>query len=340
MEPDNPYYTLLAKYLADELDPAERTQVEHWLASDERNRLLFEELKQIWQSESEENWDVIGARQNVWSTISRMEGAARSAPDRKPVPMLSRRRTFNSRILGALVVICIVSVSLLFSQKDETEQSVWKSVAAENGQVLRVQLTDGSRVVLNAGSTLRYPESFVGLTKRTVFLEGEGYFAVSKNDRVPFEVHAGGAITRVLGTEFIVSNYLEERGVTVAVREGLVELRSESLEAGSGAQIKAGQLGKLELGSAVMIDSLRVPALAFGWLDQRLVFENTPLPIVAARISRWYDIDAMLTDSSLNALRLTATFDRESADQALSVIARTLDINITIEGKSVRFSSQ
>src|SRR5690606_30967085 len=107
------------------------------------------------------------------------------------------------------------------SMDDETP--LYNTLRTPVGGQYQLTLPDGTRVWLNASSSLTFPTSFKGAVRR-VELKGEGYFEVAKNKEKPFKVIAGGQEVRVLGTHFNISSYEDDPAVTTTVLEGSVQV--------------------------------------------------------------------------------------------------------------------
>ncbi|ODS72833.1 MAG: hypothetical protein ABS46_20685 [Cytophagaceae bacterium SCN 52-12] len=161
-----------------------------------------------------------------------------------------------------------------------------------------VTLADGSEIVLNLHSKLRYPQKF-RKDKREVFLEGEAFFSVTKDDRKPFIVRSGAIETRVLGTSFDISARGENR-YEVAVATGKVKVTDLTTDG-------AGELAVLTPGQT----------LSYSAADgQAVVKEDTP-----GEVARWKD--------------RTILFDNESMDKVLKVLGRRYGVKFTLENKKI-----
>ena len=208
--------------------------------------------------------------------------------------------------LGDGKVISLDSArSMQLKEKDGTlidKQSgtlVYDDGAADNGKILfntlstprggeyQLALPDGSKVWLNAASSLRFPTRFEG-KQRTVFLNGEAYFEVVKNAKMPFQVMLDdGMRIEVLGTHFNIMSYGDEKEVRTTLAEGIVRVtkmkKSVLLSPSKQAvMLKADQ-------SLVVSDANVDKALA--WKDGMIEFDGDELPYIMRQLSRWYDVD-------------------------------------------------
>jgi Fe2+-dicitrate sensor, membrane component len=203
------------------------------------------------------------------------------------------------------------------------------------GQRTAILLADGTRAVLSVESRLRVPATY-GNRSRDVYLDGEGFFEVIHDSKMPFRVHTARALAEDLGTAFVVRAYPEDSTTTVVVTEGKVALRASDEGADRGAELTRGQLGQLDPSGVVNIVQHVDVERYLAWRQARLVFKRTPLAQVARELERWYDIDITLADSSLASVPVTGVFVSQPADRILRNVARSLDVKYTRQGREVR----
>jgi len=162
---------------------------------------------------------------------------------------------------------------------------VYNKVTTARGNQYQLVLSDGSKVWLNAASSLRYPASFTG-SDRTVELTGEAYFEIAKNAARPFRVMVGGLQVNVLGTSFNINAYDDEDLIRTSLLEGAVNVTSHD---------KTGRLQPGEEASVQKDGGLRIAPgnveLAAAWKNGYFQFDQASLPGVMRQISRWYDLD-------------------------------------------------
>lgn len=198
--------------------------------------------------------------------------------------------------------------------------AAWNEKVTLTGDKSVIVLSDGSKVILNADSKLKYPEEFDG-SKREVYLDGEGYFEVYHNVDEPFIVHTGHLTTTVLGTRFDVSAYPEMNTIAVSLLEGKVRV-SSSQKRSNNKDVVLKPREKLiynkttDNSSFEMFDSLE----AVGWKDNIYKFENEPLGEVLTRLERAYNVKFRINDKSVLAQRITTKFERSSLETVIEVI--------------------
>lgn len=166
-----------------------------------------------------------------------------------------------------------------------TSASAYNTVETPRGGEYRVSLPDGSRVWLNAASSLKYPSSFGARSERRVELRGEAYFEVAHDKAKPFRVVTQGQTVEVLGTHFNINSYADESATTTTLEEGSVKVTS-----GSDRRIlKPGQKAVRENAEIVVSEADLQTALA--WKNGKIYFKDADIRSIMKQVSRWYDID-------------------------------------------------
>ena len=186
-----------------------------------------------------------------------------------------------------------------------------------------LELSDGSRVWLNADSEFRYPTIFTG-ERREVFLTGEAYFQVHEG-RQPFIVESGGTRVEVLGTRFNVSAYRDESRVVTTLEEGLVRVSSGGEERVLLPGMRAvSTSGGLELSTANT-------SVETGWVQHRVFdFVEMPLGEITRQLQRWYDVRFLYRDAGLEEIPFTGTVGRDLPLQdVLRVIEQLAEIRFS-----------
>lgn len=188
---------------------------------------------------------------------------------------------------------------------------------------IKVVLYDGSLVWLNAGSELRYPNTFVE-NQRVVYLKGEAYFDVAKDYNHPFIVKTISSEISVLGTSFNV-NARENSCVTTLV-EGRVRMRhgmKDSVELCAGQQALVTGIGKIRVQD---VDTRYYTS----WMDNMFAFRETPLREIADVLENWYECEFRFENSTLENIPYTTMVERYSdVDSVLQILAGTGDFRYT-----------
>ncbi len=209
--------------------------------------------------------------------------------------------------------------------------------STDYGQTLSVTLPDKSTVTLNSNSTIRYNDDWEAAESREVFLSGEAYFAVQHApDDQPFTVYTDNLAVKVLGTEF---NVQHRRGTTrVTLSSGKVKLNTPEEE---GIQVDdiimlPGEQATLtsEDFHVTTVETKNITA----WKENKLIYDNVPLPEVVRTIEDLYGRPIIIEDDSLRTLKLSGTLPHNDMNTLLMVLREALSIQITEVGDEIRLS--
>jgi transmembrane sensor len=192
-------------------------------------------------------------------------------------------------------------------------------IVAPIGSRTVVDLKDGTKIYLNYGSSIKYPQRFIGNT-REVILKGEGYFEVTHNPQKPFIVKTQNMDIKALGTKFNVLAYPEDGFVATTLIEGKVVIeRNKEKEEGNIGTLVPGQHVKYNLNTGKIISAKGNTDLYISWKDGKLVFQNQPLEEVALRLSRMFNVDIEVS-KEIKHFTYTVTFIDEPLHQILDLM--------------------
>ncbi len=223
---------------------------------------------------------------------------------------------------------------------------VGKSLASSNGKAKLItpkgrtytlMLSDGTKVVLNAMSSIEFPTKFEANNAREVKLDGEGYFEVSKkymtgvhqSERVPFLVATSKQLVEVLGTHFNIRAYADDNETHTTLIEGRIKVS----EGSKALILKPGQEFVSDAGGS----SLRVADedVALSWMNGRIVFDDEPLDKIMRRLARWYDMDVIYKRADRNKLYGGSISMHEGLEQALRQLELTGGVHFEVEGRTI-----
>lgn len=195
-----------------------------------------------------------------------------------------------------------------------------------HGGIYRLTLSDGTKVILNSGSSLTYPLQFDSL--RLVKLEGEGYFEVSPNKFKPFKVQSGGQTLTVLGTHFNIQSYTGEP-IQTTLLEGKVSLSSN----GGTAFLAPGQQATIQ-NNKYQVKKVNAQE-AISWANNLFVFNNMPLSQIFKSLERSYDVEITYPPTLSNERYLIEVPKNRKLSEILSSIADLTGVTFKIEGRRV-----
>ncbi|MDP4184294.1 MAG: DUF4974 domain-containing protein, partial [Bacteroidota bacterium] len=163
---------------------------------------------------------------------------------------------------------------------------------------------------------------------REVSIEGEAFFEVSHNPKMPFIIHAAGSRIKVLGTSFNVKAYSKTNIVEVIVKSGKVQFLHDDtlLQKDKTIVLASGDKGVYEKSSGKIQKQHNYDVNYIAWLTKSLDFRDTPLEEVIEKISEVYQVQIIIEDKSLKDYRLNAQFEQKTLSHILQVIELTFDI--------------
>jgi transmembrane sensor len=239
------------------------------------------------------------------------------------------------------------------AQKEQNE------ISTRPGSRSRVQLPDGTVVMLNAGSKLTYNKDY-GVDVRDVTLVGEGFFDVKKNKEKPFIIHTSNINIKVLGTVFNVKAYPEDKRTETSLIRGSIEVTiknrpndkiilspSEKLVVENGvvlekiaAEHTINAPAEAEIVPLVSINKLKYhegdsSIAETQWIENRFVFNDESFDDLALRMERWYDVKIEIKDPSLQKRRMTGNFEKESISQALEALKIMIPFRYEEDGNRI-----
>ena len=318
----------IADYLANESSDEARSSLEAWLSEKEDNKHLFDKVKKVWKASEvcadnfcpnvEAAWEKVKQAKDKVRPLSFEEGNERTAANgRYWIPYAAA----SVALILSVIVGWWAMKDTHFVQKMSFQNE--KIEADKKGQLL---LSDGSKVWLNSNTRFYYPQSFDG--ERIVYLEGEAYFEIAKDEGRPFVIYSGKSVTEVLGTSFNVNT--EDDAVTVTVASGRVALYPEGSKENQ-IVLEKGDFGYF-VGKDNRVEKARNEDINYlSWQTGVLTFEDASLSAVAKALSRHYDTEIALSGTASESCRLTSSFKNQTLDEVLELIRLTLDIEIRKE---------
>ncbi len=183
---------------------------------------------------------------------------------------------------------------------------IYNTITTPAGGQYQVRLSDGTRVWLNASSSLSYPVSFSG--KRTVSITGEAYFEVAADPKNPFLVKTNGEEVEVLGTSFNINSYNDEPAITTTLLQGKVRVNGSTvLQPGQQAGVPQSigqQAGVAQprangqqaggWGEAIRVATVDTEPI-IAWKNNKFMFDRSDIRTIMRMISRWYDVKVVYT---------------------------------------------
>ena len=339
------FVELLTKELTEELTSAEKQELD-LLA--QQNPVLNKQsviIKEYWSSNKTTYKASAANFKKVMDEIRIAEQSFNIEPDNKKEPIKLWpiiKYLAAVLVLGTTLYLWYLSTN---QNKKTTLASNWQYKITAQKKRARLVLSDGTIVTLNAGTSFKYPLTFVD-KNREVYLNGEAFFEVHKDREHPFIIHTNKMNVRVLGTVFNIKSYDNELRSETSLIHGSIEVTlndrisdriilkprekliiQNNLPTQDKTNIpipnsrhtltpavKGTQYSLTNLTYNPSIDSAAMETL---WLKNKLVFENEDFESIAADMERWYGIQIVFQHEELKKLRFTAMFEQETPTKAL-----------------------
>jgi transmembrane sensor len=235
-----------------------------------------------------------------------------------------------SRIAAILFIPLLIASGVLFYRQlnfTEQQQFAMQEITSPSGVRSKVVLSDGSNVWLNAGSTIKFKVPF-DKNNRDISLSGEAFFDVYKNPNAPFTVKTENVSVTVLGTRFNCRSFKDENNIDVVLEEGQVKLNVDTGLSVNDIIMKPGDRALIDKASNHTALTNGSIEKYVAWHNGKLVFDETPMSEVAARIGQWFGVDVSIADPKITKFRITTTFDNESLYQMLELLKLSSPIEI------------
>jgi transmembrane sensor len=217
--------------------------------------------------------------------------------------------------------------------------STYNTVETPRGGQHQIILQDGSKVWLNASSSIKFPVSFDEADKRIVVLSGQAYFEVAKNKAKPFIVKTNRQTVEVLGTHFDVNAYADEPTVKTTLLEGSVSV-SPLVKAPENGANPASRILKPNQQSVLSGEELSVIPVetsdVVAWKEGKFMFNNEALESIMKKVSRWYNVEVRYANEDIKKNTYWGTISRtEKISKLLKMLETTGDVHFRIEGNVI-----
>lgn len=277
---------LLLRFLKHQCSKAELELVEKWIATDKANAGLLFEMERIWSLKDE----------IYFSDEEKIRQAFKQfAKKNKLQTKRTTRQVLLSSVKYAAAIVIMVLLSLnLYNTVFRTHEVSMNTVEVPRGKHTFLTLSDGTKVWLNADTKFSYPSDFG--TSREVYIEGEGYFDVTRNEKKPFVVNGNLFKISVLGTEFNVNAYNNEN-IDISLKKGRIDVLTDNSENGffliPNDQLHIGLDGET---TVRQVDMTAIDK----WTTGEIVITEQPLSATMKVLERKYDIPIIIMDEELS----------------------------------------
>jgi ferric-dicitrate binding protein FerR (iron transport regulator) len=310
---------LITKYIGNELNEQEEKELSLWLEEDRNNRNELENAQKIWELCDQKDMDVFNT-DNGWDKVNhRIHVPFHQKPDAHSTLFL----TFT-KIAAVFIALIVLSylVGYLMGKPDETK--ITASTPMKDNPVI---LADGTKVYLNAGAELSYPKKFKSNT-RTVKLNGEAFFEVTPNKKVPFIIKTPNANIQVLGTSFNVLACNNCDSIQVAVKTGIVELSSPHNN--NRILISKGNTGVYYIHpNKLRLAPTDINTNSFAWKTDSIIFQNSHLVNVTLTLERIFGEKIIIDNENVKNCPITAQYKDRDLAKILEAMSTSFGLQLT-----------
>ena len=306
----------MEKILSGKANEVENKQFVAWLTQSDQNRKLYEKTKVLW-----ERLDGVYSNSTFNKSAAKIKISSKIQARKQSIQWHTTR--FWISAAASILLFIGLGISALYVYNQNIRNEI---VYSSGDSIKEIQLADGSHIWLNSGSLLKVSEKF-GKKQREVFLKGEAYFEVSRNESKPFKIHSGETVTEVLGTSFNVELDTISGNVNVIVNSGKVGFYQSNQKQDRNILFPADLATYLSVNQSISVAS-NTNLNFLSWKTGVLKFQDTPISEVCKVLSKQFHKKITNKDNQSDMV-LTGTFQNESLDEILNTIKLTLDVYTT-----------
>jgi len=303
------------------------------IATDREKKAVYDSkesetmLREVWDDKQEKKSTELGFdKQAVFSRIQNQISSNELSITHK----ISHFTKKYAAVIGVGLVLA-ASAAVFSIYRIGTQQEIaYAQVSNTEKTSKEILLPDGSKVTLNSKSSIKYPKKFAR-KNRTVTLDGEAFFDVTKDAKKPFIVKTSTIEIEVLGTSFNVMAFASDAIVETTLFTGKVKISRKNPGTNKIQSVILSPNHKATFYKSeerFVMDKVDVTT-STAWQKGELVFENEMFDNVIVKLQRWYNVEITLSDDLKNKHRLTMSIDTESLDETLNIIKKTLPVDYT-----------
>lgn len=350
---------LLRKHVQGKLSAEEKQLLEAFLANDPANEALYQYLENhkrvtpIAASETDYAFNQLWRRiESEKDQPNDLAPTSENSADGNKTLVISRNiiSRFKPLIVAASIIL-LASASLWYFN-ESTEITNELSYSSPKGEKKIINLPDGSTVWLNSDSRLILADDF-GKNERLVTLVGEAFFSVAEDKTQPFIVSYKDSEVKVLGTKFNIRAYPDEVQSATSLVEGSIELKAdkdkedvfkmlpgeklEILPVNAKSRTATSSKPNIEIRqTALKIEEEELMPSETLWLENKLSFNEDPLPLVVSKLAKWYNADIRLENAALQETSFSGIMEGHNLDQVLKILTTAKPgLQIKRENKSI-----
>lgn len=342
----------IVNYLSGELTSNDSAILNQWLEKDGHNKLLFDQFSDVWKASTHNKLSKQIDADIAWNDLQNQI----NIQDKKTKNIVWHEIIRIAAVFVIALFIGGIGYYFIDQKKDIISEPQYVEYVSPLGSRSFVKLADGSKIWLNAGSTLKYKNTY-GINNRELQLTGEAFFEVEKNKNLPFIVKTSEIDITALGTKFNVKAYSEEKTIETTLIEGSVKLESSTVKLKENLFLKPNEKAvftkknqSLELitqqkqtkkpiatpakPKLEIIKSVE-PEPIISWKDKRWVINNEKLGDLVVKLERRYDVNFIFDNDLLKEYSFGGTLEDETLEQIMEAIQFSSPIKYVIDKKTV-----
>lgn len=225
------------------------------------------------------------------------------------------------------------SILIVESILNESIKPVYQTIEVGFGAKYQIILSDGTKVYLNSGSSLRFPSAFTSNFRR-VWLEGEGYFDVKHNKLKPFLIATNDLEIEVLGTEFNVNTYNDEEQIYTTLVSGSIKIKDLSVN--KYVMVKPNEQVYYSKKTKIFEKKTVDTQMYVSWINGVFSFDNESLYNIMKQLQRWYNMKFKFENTEAKSYRFTGSLERfENVSTLLHMIEETYDVKFILKDDTI-----
>ncbi|MBN2636874.1 MAG: FecR family protein [Prolixibacteraceae bacterium] len=300
----------------------------------EKEQLIKEKLLNDLQSETQDNeyatHEVDALFSKIWLEIEKNQYRKNK----------NKRNLFSFLKIAIVLIIGLYIGSILNFSKNVSQEPIYYEARAPKGSIIELILPDKSIIYLNADSKVKYSVNNE-LGVREVFLSGEAWFDIAKNEAHPFIVHTPFYKVNVTGTKFNVKTYESDNSIITTLEEGeIILLPNEAFKLKENVILAPGEQAILSKNSKELTIRKVNTRWYTSWKDNKLIFVNMNLKDLVTLLERKYGVEIEVKNKDILDLHFDGTIKNESILEFLEIIKSTLPINYKIIGQKIEITSK
>ncbi|MBU2913564.1 FecR family protein [Reichenbachiella agariperforans] len=326
------HWQLIAKQLKGELTPSEQQEWQDWLDKSETNQTQYEQAKVLWQTKSADSkLNDAEFLQHIQSDSAQVWQGILSQIDTP-----QRQHTSYAWIYKVAAMLAVTLGLAWTVLRHNTALLTGQTHFETTNFTDSTYLPDSTHVWLNKHTSISYGD-FSGET-REVTLDGEAFFEVTRDEQKPFIVKTNHAQIQVLGTSFNINSHGDLRNESLTVASGKVAY-STLKKPDQSIELVKNEHAILTSHTLLPVKTSMDPNF-LAWKSGILLFENNDLDYVQKILSDYYDLEIIITDEDILSKRLTATFERMTAEESIQVICNLYGLQKTQQNNTITLAKK